>query len=642
MTDIATIREKYPQYSDMSDEQVARGFHTKFYSDMDYEAFSQKIGLTPQPRDPEKLNDRIAGGLRDFADDNVFPDGAAETAIDGITRGAAAVIDDPVQALKTVGGVIKDSAVGIGSIPANIANAVGGVGLALRDKAAGDDDGAAFHTRRALDKGTQAAVSGLEVSTLGLGGLGGRAARGAVRRPVASQIEQDFARSGVDPSIATVSNSKIPAQAAQQISENLIAGGAARKNITKQMGQAESRKNAIADSLDAGADTSVAGETIIAGVSAHNTQAGKLYDRAFSKIDVGRSAPRSNQTLGKIEDELRKFDNEELQQMFEPATFKMLKKQLSGGGDISIRDLRQLRTEVRLAKAKPKINATQDDTALIKLERALSDDLYEAVGATSGRDAALRLKAADRYYAKTKTRVENALKPFSKVNQTPEGAFAAIRAAMNGQTTSRGRGDLKQLVELKKALNPEDLKTVQAGIFRDLGRTTEGADFSPSHFLSQWNKFGSAQKDVVFGKGGARQDMDALVNVIERLDRLPGAANVSKSGVSVTNAASFVGIANPVTFKVTAAGLGAANATGRLMTNPRYVKALRGLAEAEYAVERSKGAAGAIARLAAAKRNALAAVTAIEATDNALRADLAPFKEAINDNFQFQRLQEQP
>ena len=42
---ISQVREKFPQYSDMSDEQLAQGLHKKYYSDMPFDAFSQKIGL---------------------------------------------------------------------------------------------------------------------------------------------------------------------------------------------------------------------------------------------------------------------------------------------------------------------------------------------------------------------------------------------------------------------------------------------------------------------------------------------------------------------------------------------------------------------------------------------------------------------
>ena len=46
---IAEVRQKYPQYSDMSDADLASALHTKFYSDMPVEEFNAKIGLAPAP-----------------------------------------------------------------------------------------------------------------------------------------------------------------------------------------------------------------------------------------------------------------------------------------------------------------------------------------------------------------------------------------------------------------------------------------------------------------------------------------------------------------------------------------------------------------------------------------------------------------
>lgn len=46
---IEEVRQKYPQYSDLSDEQLAQGLHKKYYSDMSFNDFSQKIGLE-QPK----------------------------------------------------------------------------------------------------------------------------------------------------------------------------------------------------------------------------------------------------------------------------------------------------------------------------------------------------------------------------------------------------------------------------------------------------------------------------------------------------------------------------------------------------------------------------------------------------------------
>lgn len=74
---IVEIRQKYPQYSDVSDEELLRGLHRKHYSDMDYEEFRSKIDgasqepaespapVTEPPTEPERYlyneNGTVAG-----------------------------------------------------------------------------------------------------------------------------------------------------------------------------------------------------------------------------------------------------------------------------------------------------------------------------------------------------------------------------------------------------------------------------------------------------------------------------------------------------------------------------------------------------------------------------------------------------
>jgi len=46
------FRQQYPQYDDMSDNDLAKGLHEKYYSDMPFEDFSKQIGHTSQPIKP--------------------------------------------------------------------------------------------------------------------------------------------------------------------------------------------------------------------------------------------------------------------------------------------------------------------------------------------------------------------------------------------------------------------------------------------------------------------------------------------------------------------------------------------------------------------------------------------------------------
>ncbi len=46
---IQEIRAQYPQYADMSDEQIARGLHKKHYADMPFDEFSLKLNVGAKP-----------------------------------------------------------------------------------------------------------------------------------------------------------------------------------------------------------------------------------------------------------------------------------------------------------------------------------------------------------------------------------------------------------------------------------------------------------------------------------------------------------------------------------------------------------------------------------------------------------------
>jgi hypothetical protein len=62
MPSLQEIRQQYPQYKDLSDQQLLDGLHAKFYSDLDKESFYQKVGVmnaaapqaSPQRLTPEQ------------------------------------------------------------------------------------------------------------------------------------------------------------------------------------------------------------------------------------------------------------------------------------------------------------------------------------------------------------------------------------------------------------------------------------------------------------------------------------------------------------------------------------------------------------------------------------------------------------
>lgn len=59
MATLAEIRSQYPQYQDMSDQQLADGLYNKFYSDMPRDEFDAKVGVTPPS---EAMTEALAAG----------------------------------------------------------------------------------------------------------------------------------------------------------------------------------------------------------------------------------------------------------------------------------------------------------------------------------------------------------------------------------------------------------------------------------------------------------------------------------------------------------------------------------------------------------------------------------------------------
>jgi len=98
---IQEIRAKYPQYADMSDQQLAEGLHQKFYSDMPFNDFAQKIGFqwvpenaTERMETPEEVGARVKskyGGMSFWdkvkADLGFVKDNAVVPAVRGAVKG---------------------------------------------------------------------------------------------------------------------------------------------------------------------------------------------------------------------------------------------------------------------------------------------------------------------------------------------------------------------------------------------------------------------------------------------------------------------------------------------------------------------------------------------------------------------------
>lgn len=63
---IKEFRQQYPQYNDMSDMDLAKSFHDKYYADMPFDAFAKSIGVEVQPQAQETAQPATNGGFDAF------------------------------------------------------------------------------------------------------------------------------------------------------------------------------------------------------------------------------------------------------------------------------------------------------------------------------------------------------------------------------------------------------------------------------------------------------------------------------------------------------------------------------------------------------------------------------------------------
>lgn len=128
-TKLEDLRKKFPDYNDMSDEAFASAYHRKFYSDIPFDDFAQRIGLTPS----------LARAPQGTSLVESFPQGGMivrneETGVESFTDGTYSTSDPSmIKMIKAAGGdaaaVVKGQSAQemIGEVPTRILSAMKGM-----------------------------------------------------------------------------------------------------------------------------------------------------------------------------------------------------------------------------------------------------------------------------------------------------------------------------------------------------------------------------------------------------------------------------------------------------------------------------------------------------------------------------------
>lgn len=115
MTALSEVRQKYPQYNDLSDQELADKYHAKYYSDLPKNEFYSKIGLSSEAKkeEPTSIFEDIA-----ISTAKAIPE-LASMAINlpGEIYGAAS---HPLRTLKNIPIGLAEGAAGAFNFPGNI------------------------------------------------------------------------------------------------------------------------------------------------------------------------------------------------------------------------------------------------------------------------------------------------------------------------------------------------------------------------------------------------------------------------------------------------------------------------------------------------------------------------------------------
>lgn len=229
---------------------------------------------------------------------------------------------------------------------------------------------------------------------------------------------------------------------------------------------------------------------------------------------------------------------------------------------LSLRDMKNMRGEVRRSQTAQPGMRTPDQAFVTKFENAMSDDMQALMRARSRPDMADTMRVIDREYARHR---ENVVEPLVK-KVFGEGVTGE-RAMSNLLNAAQG-GDMRLLrafyTAAHRGLNERQATaTLMSHMARD---GLEG-------FAKNVRSLPPEAHAVMFGASPKlRQSIDRFVRVIDRMEPYLAARNSARTGIDASRVPNMIAAGSvlgglPTFF----AALGGQNAIARFMSSPRYV-----------------------------------------------------------------------
>lgn len=390
---------------------------------------------------------------------------------------------------------------------------------------------------------------------------------------------KDFADSGVQMSLASISNRPSVKLADKWLSRFVGSADVMQKNTAKTLDDIKSMID------DAGVSKAVtkqeAGAVIQEGAANYidrfKSTSGKLYNRVdkYIQSDSIVSTPNTISTLNEV---IASAPTPKLQaRQSQNQAVKLLKDLIddSENGGLPYKALKQYRTLIGQELSTPHLIGGTDIAVYKKAYAALSQDM-EAAAKAQGSQAYNAFKKANDFYNKGVTNIEKNLEA-TILKNTPEEAYkAAISGTKEGGT---------RISSIMRSLNPQQKEIVSGTVLKQMGLAKPGAQdasgemFSAGTFLTNWNKLSPEAKQAIFNNKKTSDSLNKIArlsNYIKEVDRF---GNPSGTAQQLGFSGVLLGLLTaPVT---TTSGVVGANATARLMTNQKFINWLANAAESK-------------------------------------------------------------
>lgn len=365
-------------------------------------------------------------------------------------------------------------------------------------------------------------------------------------------------------------------------------------------------------------DTEGAGELVQRGAQAYIKRTSSTGGRLYKKAEqLARGAMVNPTQANKVlDDQIATLSETPSTNAAALGILNDLKADLAKS--LSVSAVRNLRTDMRARFMKEGLRGSALETRVGQILDAASDDITSSLP----KDAASAYRNADKFWKQRVEQIDTILAPVigKKGEKSSVASFQAIERMARG-------GDSKQLSRLLSSLPEEDAGAVTATIIDRLGQAAPGAQdavggvFSPSTFLTNWNKLSPRAKNVLFSPE-QRNALNDLATVTSGMKGAARYANVSQTGGVVASLATGGALTQFFTAPVsTTAFLAGQYGLGRLMSSPAYVRWLtRGAKLAE------SGASESVLRQHVGKLGVVAA------SNPSLRADIAALMRPMNDD----------